>query len=255
MKFGGDAILCFFPEEKNYSEKSSLFNAIFSGAEMQKKMQHFQNIKTPVKKFSLKMKIGIAYGEVLLAGVGNPTLRCDYVFAGEPVDKTSEAEHFAKAGEIILAMPNLEANIYDLRIEKVVEGFYRLLDISHSSNCHMPSKVTNYGVPTALSSYLIKEVYEMVSSGFTKYVGALLDVVSVFMQFKGFQYSKENFDLIKFNDFFATVMEAIHKYDGRLNRISMGDKGSTFLILFGAPKAIEKKKNLLVNGHLKLKIN
>lgn len=60
MKFGGDAIYCFFPF------KDSLKYAIFSAISIQNEMEKFKKVKTKAGYFPLSMKIGISYGEVLI---------------------------------------------------------------------------------------------------------------------------------------------------------------------------------------------
>jgi len=248
MKFGGDAILCFFPGE------NSLHRTLYAAQLMQEVMPKFQSIRTSVKRFTLRMKIGIAEGDVLLAGVGDPGIRCDYVFAGTPVDLTSDAEHHAEAGDIVLASQTKPA-IPGLQVSRI-EGAYYL--IRHIPECD-PMKqeriiARDKDTKTSLiQSYLISEVFELVSRGYHSHVGALLSIVPVFLQFKGFSYSKKGFHLEMFDDFFRTVMEITHRYEGRLNRISMGDKGSTFFILFGAPKALERKEELASQWALDVK--
>jgi class 3 adenylate cyclase/tetratricopeptide (TPR) repeat protein len=273
MKFGGDAILCFFPESDalsggnrqqaagdraegtrdpepgtRNSEAASLSGALRAAWQMQGEMPRFQNIKTPVKRFALKMKIGLAHGECLLAGVGDPAVRRDYAFAGEPVDATSDAEHHAVAGEIVFAGDEGKLQNANCKMEEIQPGFHRVLDVPAELETRDPKRETPAAAlspqPSALRSYLIAEVHDQVASGHASQVAALLEVVPVFLKFTGFAYKREEFDLERFDAFFRTVMEITERHGGRLNRISMGDKGSTVLLLFGAPNPLEKKEQL-----------
>ena len=285
MKFGGDAILCFFPESslsgkdrqaaggrrqeeaklpnlglgtwnlepgEEAGSSISLPNALAAAWKMQEGMGRFQKIKTPVKRFALKMKIGIAHGECLLAGVGDPAVRCDYVFAGDPVDLTSDAEHHAVAGEIVFAGEQCKMQDAKCKMEIVKPGFWRILDIPAEFETRnqkldaVPAPPSSASGPpsSALRPFLIAEVHDMVASGHTTQVGALLEIVPVFLKFAGFTYTREGFDLPLFDAFFRTLMEVTERHGGRLNRISMGDKGSTAFLLFGAPNPLEKKELL-----------
>ena len=275
MKFGGDAILCFFPETGDWHMRSeagaclspvsggrretsderrksdSLHRALRAARLMQCEMPRFQNIKTPVKRFALKMKIGVAHGECLLAGVGDPTVRCDYVFAGAPVDATSDAEHHATAGEIVFAGDKCKLQNVRCKMKEMEPGFWRILDAPaepETRNSKLETAAftpaSNFHFPASASSYLIREVHDLVASGHKAQVGALLEIVPVFLKFTGFTYTREAFDLPLFDAFFRTVMEITERLGGRLNRISMGDKGSTALLLFGAPNPMEKKEQL-----------
>ncbi|HPR65018.1 MAG TPA: adenylate/guanylate cyclase domain-containing protein [Thermoanaerobaculia bacterium] len=246
MKFGGDAILCFFPGSRTLCRCARVAHM------MQEKMGRFQGIKTPVKKFDLKMKIGIASGDVLLAGVGNPEIRCDYVFAGAPVDLTSDAEHLATAGDIVVSVPESGTLPPAISIESLSTGFARILEVTGSSQ-NSAKYFIPFAKPDRVLPYLIPEVGQMVKQGFQRYVGALLKIVPVFMKFSGFTYTREAFDLAHFHEFFTTIMEITRRYEGRLNRISMGDKGSTCFLLFGAPHALEKAEQMACQWALEVK--
>lgn len=253
MKFGGDAILCFFPDAGcPMPDVGSPAMAAAAAGRMMQSITRLQNIRTPVKKFALQMKVGIAQGEVLLAGVGDPEVRCDYVFAGKPVDLSADAEHHAKAGEIIVWCDRLGNCPKGDCVEK---GFCRMphdcgLRIADRGTTKLTTRISQDADP---SPYLIQEVCEMVKAGYHRYVGALQPVVPVFLQFSGFSYNAVTFDLQRLHEFFSLAMRITHQYGGRLNRISMGDKGSTMLILFGAPRQIEKKEELACRWALDLR--
>ncbi len=244
MKFGGDAIHCFFPFE------DSLNYATFSAISMQKEMEKYKKVKTLAGNFSLSMKIGISSGDVLIGTVGDELLRCEYIFAGKPVDLSAEAEHYAKAGEVIINIEEekLPSNI---KFEKVNENFYKALSIDFENKKLTKEKgeIKNLYI----NSYLIPEIYEIVSKGYEEQTGALLDVLTIFFQFSGFNYEKGKFDLKKFHEFFLKVIKITEKYNGRINRISMGDKGSTFLLLFGAPNSLERKEEIGCQFALEIK--
>ena len=240
MKFGGDSILCFFPGE------NTLRQTLSAASTMMASMHRFQNIKTPVQKFSLRMKMGIAAGEILIAGLGKPEARCEHVFAGEPVDLAGEAERHAKAGDIILSVNGPQESFEKIDLELVEKGFFRICNASRiehyrGSTDRIPAEDSSSS-SDSLKPFLIQEVYEMVSGGYDRFLGALQTAVPVFLQFTGFFFRKELFSLDTFHEFFTSVVEAAHRHNGRLDGVVMGDKGATFYLLFGAPKQIEKKE-------------
>ncbi|MBN2384335.1 AAA family ATPase [bacterium] len=234
MKFGGDAVLCFFPGTDTFHQ------AIYSAKLMQDAMAKFAIIHTPIQDFSLMMKIGLAHGKVLLAGVGREEHRCDYIFAGSAVDLTAEAEHYASAGEIILACTKTDLAIQGLEVIPLGADFYKLKSVRPVSTMVQEPVIDS----TDLTPYVIGEIAALVAKGYDHYIGTLQGAVPVFISFTGFTYSQKQFDLQFFHSFFSMVMDITHRYQGRLNRISMGDKGSTFFILFGSPVPLEKKEEL-----------
>jgi class 3 adenylate cyclase len=58
MRFAGDSISCLFAG--NQKARKAARNAAL---EMQKEIHHFENLRTPLRKYSLQMKIGIASGK------------------------------------------------------------------------------------------------------------------------------------------------------------------------------------------------
>lgn len=243
MKFGGDAILCFFPG------KEALHHTIQAAWKMQKAMTRFQNIKTAIRKFSLQMKIGIATGETLLGCVGNPAVRLEYIFAGAPVDLSADAEHHALSGEIILAMAAGESICSEYMTRPISTGFSKIVLVEEQG----PFQSRQSGRFSKVKYYLIKEIFEMAASGYDRFIASLHGAVPVFIQFSGFHYTREGFELAAFSDFFTQVITLTHQYKGRLNRLSMGDKGSTFFLLFGAPTPLEEKELLACSWALELK--
>ncbi|HYF64539.1 MAG TPA: tetratricopeptide repeat protein, partial [Herpetosiphonaceae bacterium] len=64
-------------------------------------------------------------------------------------------------------------------------------------------------------------------------------VVVMFVRFGGFDYDGDPRVSARLQAYFAAVVERIQRYDGYLNKIDMGDKGSKYIVLFGAPVAHE----------------
>lgn len=234
MKFGGDAILCFFPGQQ------ALVSTLAAAHEMQAAMTRFKNISTPVGNFMLAMKIGVASGEVLLGVVGKKSIRCDYIFAGQPVDLTAEAEHIASAGDILFAGEKITLYKKNVLFRQMNQSLFKIVSVP-------PTKKRVIQFPRIkknLESFLISGISEMVHKGMERHIGALISAVPVFLRFSGFHYEKESFKLQRFHDFFKTITHHLLTYRGNLNRINMGDKGSTFFILFGSPDALENKEQL-----------
>lgn len=243
MKFGGDAILCFFEGTGSYHP--SLKCAFL----MQDYMNVFQKVKTAAGNFSLKMKIGLSFGEVLIGAIGDPFVRCDYFFAGKPVDLATDAEHCAKSGEIIAHQPEELISQKIVSVENRSPGFYKILsveDISLTPAGKGSKKIAD-------SSFFVPEISEMVELQLEKHIGSLQNAVVVFLLFQGMTYNRESFNLNELDDFFKVILDVTRAYQGRLNRISMGDKGSSFMLLFGAPNALEKKEELAALWAIKLK--
>src|SRR5690606_27659637 len=55
----------------------------------------------------------------------------------------------------------------------------------------------------------------------------------------GFDYDNDSDVVSKLQDYLSQVIRIVKRYDGYLNKVDMGDKGSKYIVLFGAPLAHE----------------
>jgi class 3 adenylate cyclase/tetratricopeptide (TPR) repeat protein/archaellum biogenesis ATPase FlaH len=220
MKFGGDALVCLF------SGPNSQNSAIAAASGIHAATSKYRTVRTPVKKFTLQVKIGIGSGDIMIAGIGDPAIRCDYLLAGNAVDRSVQAEHNASPGETAIA-----------KLQK--KPVTKILSTERS--------------PLSTKDYLIAEVYEMIRLGYDRYVGALLNSAPAFLEFSGFHCQKKKFDLKTFHNFFNKVTSSAHRFGGRLNGVMMGDKGNNFLFYFGAPNPLEKKEKAALEWSLEIR--
>ncbi len=98
LKFAGDALLVFFPQQDE--QKEALW-AVRAGLRMMNAMEPFSAIETPQGPVALKMKIGISSGRFAAVRAGSAA-RMEYVVLGEAVGRTMEAEGAAVAGQVVV---------------------------------------------------------------------------------------------------------------------------------------------------------
>jgi len=214
MRFAGDAITAFFP--KDLEE-----NALFSSIEIQNFFKENEIARTSFGEFSIKIKIGIATGRHTLMILGEEPF-FDYVFAGIPVDKAAEAEHNALAGEVV---------------------FYKdeFIKIDQSKK-FCPKKIKEEEIDfenEKIKKFLNPILYKKISSGFEKFLNEHRKCAVLFLSFKGLKSYENEEDLKFLNNFYIDVRERVEKFEGFLNKVDFGDKGSKFLITFGAPLSHE----------------
>lgn len=202
MRFAGDAITAYFEEKEKAVKASKEIVNFFKENEI---------AKTPTGDFSIKIKIGIGSGVHTLIILGDEKL--DYAFLGSPVDWAAEAEHQAEPGEILISQKceNLrDFEIFSFKKEKEVE-----IEL--------------------LKKFINPVLYEKISSGFSELLNEHRKVAVMFLSFKGLESYYDEKSLKRVNDFYIKVREKVEEYEGFLNKVDFGDKGSKFLITFGAP--------------------
>ena len=96
FKFGGDALLVFFPD----GGLPGILPALQASWHMQQAMTEFAEIKTSLDTFPLRMKIGLNAGSFFAARVGTATAR-QYIVTGKEMNATARAESLSVAGQIL----------------------------------------------------------------------------------------------------------------------------------------------------------
>lgn len=239
IKFGGDAITCMFVTERG----RDLHSVISCALRMQEKMTGFQAVETKGEVFKLQMKIGISAGQVLSLIAGDPQMGQEYILAGRPLDRMAEAEHYARAGEVVVDKSCLRelngAVVGEERDGFVVIGQLPCPPVEKSEkpedywsaiDDEMAGRLLDRLVP-----FLPPTVYERILEGQRQFVAEQRRVVSLFVNFFGLDYDSDPEAAQKLQRYYLTMQAIVHRYGGRLNRVITGDKGSLLHIIFGAP--------------------
>lgn len=108
IKFGGDALIVWFPRPPRARRRSVARRAIACAARLQAIMVAAGQVATSAGEHALSMKIGMAYGPALRVRLGDPTHGYEDVLGGATLDRMAEAEHQAGPGEIILDPAGLD---------------------------------------------------------------------------------------------------------------------------------------------------
>jgi len=182
-------------------------------------------ISTKYGGFPVSVKIGLSFGPVdwEIIGAGK---RKAYYFRGPAVEGCARAEHYAGKMHVVLDA-DMKQNLDDsAEAEKIEEGFYLLREIKTKDSQHsdmkmikMKKKIVSEFIPSRIIDHVQKREFR--------------DVVSVFVRFKGLK-SHESI-----NGYISDILEKTDKYGGYFNHLDFGDKGSNFLVFFGAPLSYE----------------
>jgi class 3 adenylate cyclase/tetratricopeptide (TPR) repeat protein len=235
--FGGDSLTVLFPAEGG--QASAAARAVQCALEMQALALPYAQISTRAGSFSLAIKIGLAAGPVLSAVVGDPELRLHSVLAGAALDRAAEAEHHAGTGEVLL-QPDLAAQIPGLA--GVERGGYIVAE--RLEQRPQPAHLPPLPVPSAelrpvLSAFVHPAIGRRLAGDQAGLVNEHRTVSVLFVGFEGYDYDGDPDVLGRLQRYVAEVARVVRQYGGDINKIDFGDKGSKFVIVFGAPVAHE----------------
>jgi len=262
VKFGGDALSLIWPcSPASDSMAEAMWRAAQAAFAMQQTMQNnFAVVSSrDGDTFNLQMKIGLSAGELLEVHAGGVFGRWEYVLAGAPMVNMSSAENQAQATEIVAdatAWQLLQQQGHTfleyhpspktpyLIADELTDGFYRLnymweglpprplnrpnwstMDASGLDNA---TRLVRRYIPGAINTAL--------EGGSYGYMLAELKPMSVcFVGFEGIDYVNDSSAGPALSNFMRDAQEMIYHYEGSLNKLAVGDKGSVLLVLFGAP--------------------
>lgn len=245
-KFAGDAMTVLFPYTAD-SQELTVQQAVYCALEMQKRMVNYASLETSVGQYSLTMKAGLAQGAVLCTNVGTADKRLETVVAGEAIDLCADAEHHATSGEVVVHQA-LKPYLTNARSQLRDESFYQILSIPTPPSNPLPALAN----PTAAAYAHIRPfIHPTIAKRIENKQSALINehrlVTIIFVSFAGLDYDHDPAVPDKLQSYFEQVIDIIHKYGGFLNKIDMGDKGSKYIILFGAPVGHEDDEVRAVN--------
>ncbi|GAB4529587.1 MAG: adenylate/guanylate cyclase domain-containing protein [Anaerolineae bacterium] len=234
-KFGGDAMTVLFPYTAA-TQADTVRRAVQCALEMQVNMQRYEALPTSVGTYGLTMKAGLAMGTVLVTTVGEPNVRLEYIIAGEPLDLCADAEHHATKGEVVVH-DDLLAYTGEIEIIERRDGFTRVGAFAHTPSRNPLESFTSLSpeLSTFLLRYLHPRIAELVRTGYSDFMNEHRRVTVLFASFSGFDYDNDPQVGDKLKAYLGAVIRTANRYDGYVNKIDMGDKGSKYLILFGAP--------------------
>ena len=243
-KFGGDAMTVIFPfsaETRDGTLRCSLQCAL----DMQAAMEQYALIPTTAGNFSLGMKVGLAVGQVFATTVGDPAIRLEHILAGSVLDRCAEAEHHATSGEVVAdnaMLEELEDVLFtDIEVGEDCGGYRRVIHLRNT--LEQGARPAQEAMPESIRSPFARYVHPLIARRLEDLQADLINehrrVTILFASFSGFNYDQDPRVGEKLQHYFAQVIHIIQRYEGYLDKIDMGDKGSKFIVLFGAPVAHE----------------
>lgn len=260
--FGGDAILAFFARPADETAAAVAWRALTCALEMRQAMELFARVETSAGPFSLQMKFGLSFGHIIAVSVGSPRRGLEFVIAGTPVDQAASNENYAESGQVVTDSSLLTLVSDRATVAPVVPKVSSRDPLTLQADQKVGRVLTAEPAPPlahppidyasldegqrqvileTVAAYLPAKLYEdLASKG--DLAGDHRPVTSLFINFAGLDYDHDPDVGAQLQTYIAQAQEIIHRYDGNLNRLLTGDKGSQLHVLFGAPVAHEDDK-------------
>jgi len=257
--FAGDAMTCWFSENKRqeaggseglptaYHLLPSAARAVACALAMQNAMRAFPH---------LAIKIGIATGPARRFVVGDPQIRLIDTLAGKTIETMARAAELAQQGEIVLAPTTLNVIA---RSGATKQSPICSVEIASDENRPRNDKIAPFTVireltipvdPTPwdktpnealedeqLRPWILPALYERLCAGQEQFSLELRAATALFVQFQEMDYDDDEHAGQKLDAYIRHAQRIVNRYEGNIIQLTMGDKGSFFYAVFGAPLA------------------
>jgi len=264
MKFAGDAMLVYFPDQENDQQAQW---AVRAGVRMLKAINQFAELETPLGNISLKMKVGVATGEFLSASVGSER-RMEYGILGAAISQTMGAEGAATgAGQLIINQATADRLDDSFPLDDQAPGYYHInLDTFEEPGKYEISAEMRRARGTipidvrpealleqmqeildqihALRPYIAEELVERIiaQAQRRRFDSEFLQATVLFCNFVGLDelldaWGKDGVQRVAslLSDYFSAMNDAISRHGGIVSRIDPYSNGTKLLAMFGAP--------------------
>ncbi len=257
IAFAGDSITCWIEEkaegerlkdevDSTFSLRTSSLSAMACAFAMQDVLARLGRVVTPGgKELTLTIKIAVAAGPARRFLAGDPAIHNFEALAGATLERMAAGEHQAEKGDTIASAEVIAALgdalcIKEWRHETAAEGGRAFAVVT---GLRAPAPLTPWPplaadalAPAQLRPWIDAPVYERLLSG-AAYLAELRPVTSLFLKFAGIDYDGDDNAGQKLDRFVHWVQSVLQRYEGTMLQLTIGDKGSNLLAVFGAPIA------------------
>ena len=248
-----------FPNFNGGPRKEVVCQALACALKMQEQMGNYATITSSAGVFRLEMKAGLASGPLFCTTVGDVATRLEYIVAGDVLDRCAEAEHHAPSGQVLIYQEDLQPFMAQVQSVTVAADsrFSRVLAVNYPvRSVPLPLLIAPADWPLSLkpllAAFLHPAITQRLEAGQASFISEHRRVTSLFGAFEGFDYDHDPFVGTKLQTYLVQVMAIVQRYDGYMRQIDMGDKGSKYIVLFGAPVAHENDEERALRCALEL---
>lgn len=267
-KFSGDALTVLF-RFTTETRIATIRRAIACALTMQQQMSRYASMHTSAGICSLEVKIGLALGPVVCTIIGEPALRLEYVIMGKVLSRAAQAQTLADCACVVAHRDVLDPavrvalaqllNAADSHSTDTSDGYLAYAriahlqgDVTHVLRPQFPAtlSVTRRGF---LEAFHHPSIALRLSKGQRDLINEHRKVTVLFVQFRDFDYDTDPYVCEHLQAYLSDVLWIIGRYDGYLRQVDIGDKGSKYIVMFGAPVTHENDEERALRCALELR--
>jgi class 3 adenylate cyclase/tetratricopeptide (TPR) repeat protein len=252
LKLSGDALTALFSGDDHARR------AVAAAMELQRRMAAFQALETPAGIFTLRMRIGLASGDVLLIELGAPE-RVELLVSGATARRVMELQRRAEPGAVVIGGGTYKQVAAFCQVGTLASGLFRVLDVDpleppapNSPLVWRPRRDPFWELHAliarieALRPYLVDQHLSRIVDGppILAAEGDLRPVTVLFAALSDTGRLLEQDDpaaseraLAQIQENAQRLWQVVAQHGGTINKLDLHPDGHTLIALFGAPVA------------------
>jgi adenylate cyclase len=244
-QFAGDSVLIGIEKRAEETDSDTALRALSCIGEI------FAGSLSNTGRVRFPFKLTASYGDYSEMVLGNRLHNYTLSVIGEPVVRAALAERHAPAehpvidSTLLVQLPERLRALatpfeHDLHLIEQLPQDAQFQTGSQTSVIERNSRVSL----KKYAYFILPALYGKIIEGHAGFLGEFRDTVVVFVQFEDFRFS--GVDRVGsarlYNRFYIDVKQRCSNFGGNLLQVDLSDKGNVFLIVFGAPVAVEHKE-------------
>jgi len=229
VKFAGDAMLALWRSEGEAQLAQATLRACACAQAVQETMRDY----IPADGISLTLKAAVGAGPLVLAHIGGARERWEFLVAGTPLAQVGEVSHEAAPGEVLLT-PDAAWLLRDQATgEKLDSGALRLKTLAAAPLPQRPAALRwPAGFTQVLRRYIPYAILHRLAAGQTQWLGELRRLTVLFVNLPELRH---DVPLARMQQIMLALQQALYRYEGSINKLSVDDKGATLVAALGLP--------------------
>lgn len=246
--FAGDAITCWFEDDDGA-------RAVAAALRMREAVSHLKGFQLAEGRRKFGIKIAVETGDARRYLVGDPAIQTIEVLAGAIMDRLDDFLKLCSAGDVILS-EDVEEALGDL----LVPGEVRELDGERLVLCEKlteepPTQAWPPQPPVQAARFrpwVSPSIADRLEAGGDALLAEVRPVVAMFVQLEDTFGEGDFSEAAALNEYIAFVQRIVSELEGDLITLTVGDKGNSLYIVFGATTAHEDDEQRAVRAAIRL---
>jgi class 3 adenylate cyclase len=231
VKFAGDALIALWPITDNGDALAAATDrAAHCGLRIQQSLNNFE----AAPGIHLSMRLVLGGGDLLAMHLGGIFSRWEFLVAGEPLVQIGAIAAQANPGDLVLTPPAWDLLQSSADGTPLTPTAIRLNRFHTEESAPLPPRPP---APLPLSAaglraYIPGAILSRLDAGHSGWLAELRRVTVLFVNLPDLGY---RLPLPQAQQIMSTLQQAIYRYEGSINKLSVDDKGVTLLAAFGLP--------------------